>query len=564
MVYDSKFWLKSYDPGVQQDIKLEAESLTECFEKIRREHGQRPALHFLGVTLTFSELMAAADRFAACLADNGIGKGDVVAVSLPNCPQYLITLIGGLRAGCAVSGISPLLTAGEMAHQLEDSGARGFVVMDAIFQHRLLGVADRLKSLELVCPSGLLDFLPSYKQLLAKWFKKVPTGKLLPIPEKKVIPFKDVLSRYSPNPPAVQLTREDPAFIQYTGGTTGVPKGAVCPHRNMLANVTQFDTWLQAEKGTDVMLSAYPMFHIAGLFTAMVGLSWGNTQVIIPNPRDTKHITKEMEKYRPQWLANVPSLYLMLLKEPAFHKLDFSGLKHCVSGAAPFPVEAIKQFEDVVGTGKVIELYGMTETCVLLTCNPRKGPKKIGTVGLPMPSTRIRIMDLETGTRDVALGEEGEIVGTGPQIMKCYHNKPDETALALREHDGAIWMHTGDIGIMDQDGYVTIVDRKKDMISVGGYKVFPREVEEKLYEHPAVGVCAVIGVPNPERPETEMVKLVVQKSSAYADKPDDQVSAGILAFARENMAPYKVPRQVEFREEIPLTPAGKVDKKALR
>ena len=562
-MYDSKFWLKSYDSGVQPEIELEHESLPEWFEKIRRNHAHRPALHFLGVTLSFEELMAAGDRFAACLADHGIGKGDVVAVSLPNSPQYLITLVGGLKAGCAVSGISPLHTAGEMAYQLEDSGARAFVVMDAIFQHRLLGVADRLKSLELVCPTGLLDFLPTYKQLLAKWLKKVPTGKIQPIPEKKVIPFKEVLSRYSPNPPEVQLTREDPAFIQYTGGTTGVPKGAVCPHRNMLANVTQFDQWLKLEKGKDVQLSAYPMFHIAGLFTAMVGLMFGNSQVLIPNPRDTKLIVKEIAKYRPQWLANVPSLYLMLLKEPGFHKLDFSGLKNCVSGAAPFPVEAIKQFEGVVGAGKVIELYGMTETCVVLTCNPRKGLKKIGSVGLPMPSTGIRIMDLETGSQDVPLGQEGEIVGTGPQIMKCYHNKPEETALALREHDGTIWMHTGDIGFMDEDGYVTIVDRTKDMISVGGFKVFPREVEEKVYEHPAVAVCAVIGVPNPERPETEIVKLVAQKSPAYADKPDDEVAAEILAFARQNVAPYKVPRVVEFRE-IPLTLAGKVDKKALR
>jgi len=563
MVYESKFWLKSYDPGVPPEIELEDESLPECFEKIRRDHPHRPALRFLGITLTFEQLMAYADRFAACLADHGIGKGDVVAVSLPNSPQYLITLIGGLKAGSAVSGISPLHTAEEMAHQLKDSGARAFVVMDALFQHRLLGVADRLKSLELVCPTGLLDFLPNYKQVMAKWLKKVPTGRIQPIPEKKVTVWKEALSRYSPNPPPVQLTLEDPAFIQYTGGTTGVPKGAVCPHRNMLANVTQFLKWLQVEKGKDVMLSAYPMFHIAGLFTAIVGLAAGLTQVLIPNPRDTKHMVKEIAKYEPQWLANVPSLYLMLLKEPAFHRLDFLGLKHCVSGAAPFPVEAIKQFEDVVGTGKVIELYGMTETCVLLSCNPRKGLKKIGTVGLPMPSTRIRIMDLETGMRDVPLGQEGEIVGTGPQLMKCYHNKPEETALALREHDGAIWMHTGDIGTMDEDGYVTIVDRKKDMISVSGFKVFPREVEEKLYEHPAVAACAVIGTPNPERPETETVKLVVQKSPAYADERDGEVGAEILAFAREHLATYKVPRMVEFRE-LPLTAAGKVDKKALR
>jgi len=205
----------------------------------------------------------------------------------------------------------------------------------------------------------------------------------------------------------------------------------------------------------------------------------------------------------------------------------------------------------------------MTETCVLVTCNPRKGEKKIGSVGIPMPSTQIRLVDLETGETEVPVGQEGEIIASGPQIMNGYHNKPDETRSALREHDGRLWMHTGDIGVMDEDGYLTIVDRAKDMISVGGFKVFPREVEEKFYEHPAIDVCALIGVQNPERPETELVKLVVQKNAAYADTPEDQLKDEIMAFAREKVAPYKVPKIVEFRE-VPITAAGKVDKKALR
>lgn len=563
MIYEPRLWLKSYDPGVPAEVVAPFESFPECFEATRRDFGSRAAFHYLGTTMSFEQLMESGDRFARCLADHGVGKGDVVAVSLPNTPQYLITLVGALKAGCAVSGLSPLFTAKEMAYQLKDSGAKAFVVMDALYQHRLQSVAHELPDLEIVMPTGLLDFLPWIKRTLGVWLKKVPTGKIDPIPSKKVIPFMEILSRNPAQPPQVQLTREDPCFVQYTGGTTGIPKGAVCPHRSMLSNVFQWYHWLQVERGKDVLLSAFPMFHIAGLFTAINGLAFGITQVLIPNPRDTKLFVKEMAAYRPQWLANVPSLYLMLLNDPGFRKLDFSDLLFCISGAAPFPVEGIRQFEAAVGEGKVIELFGMTETCVVVTSNPRTGSKKIGTVGIPLPSTKVKIVDLETGEQEVPVGEVGEIIASGPQIMSGYHNKPDETAKAMRVHDGDLYMHTGDIGLMDEDGYVQIVDRAKDMISVSGFKVFPREVEEKLYELPSIEVCAVIGVQNPDRPETETVKLFVQKSPVCKDQPDDVIREEIAAFARENFAPYKVPKVIEFAD-IPLTAAGKVDKKLLR
>jgi len=563
MIYEPWLWQKSYDPGVPTEVAAPFESFLECFDATRRDFGSRAALHYLGVTLTYDQLMEYGDRFARCLADHGIGKGDVVAVSLPNTPQYLIALVGALKAGCAVSGLSPLFTAKEMAYQLKDSGAKAFVVMDALYQHRLQPIAHELPDLALIAPTGLLDFLPWIKRKLGVWLKKVPTGSIDPIANKKVIPLLDILSRYPAQPPLVTVTRDDPCFVQYTGGTTGVPKGAVCPHRNMLNNVIQWFNWLQVERGEDVLLSAFPMFHIAGLFTAINGIAFGITQVLIPNPRDIKMFVKEMAAYRPQWLANVPSLYLMLLNDPGFRKLDFSDLLFCISGAAPFPVEGIKQFEDVVGSGKLIELFGMTETCVVVTSNPRRGAKKIGTVGLPLPSTKVKIVDLESGDCEVPIGEVGEIIACGPQIMSGYHNRPEETSKSLRMHDGELYMHTGDIGCMDEDGYVQIVDRAKDMISVSGFKVFPREIEERLYEHPAIDVCAVIGVRNPDRPETETVKLVIQKSSAYKDKAEDSIREEIVAFARENFAPYKVPKIIEFGE-VPLTAAGKVDKKQLR
>jgi acyl-CoA synthetase (AMP-forming)/AMP-acid ligase II len=409
----------------------------------------------------------------------------------------------------------------------------------------------------------LLDFLPWVKRTAAKILKKVPTGKPLQVEGKTVIPFMRVLADYEPRPPKVELGQEDPFIIQYTGGTTGVPKGALCVHRNMLANVAQFDAWLNVEKGKETLASAFPMFHIAGLFTAIVGLCYGLTSIVIPDPRNTKHIVGEMKKYKPNWMGNVPSLYMMLLNEPEFHQLDHSHIRFCVSGAAPFPVDAIKKFENVIGKGKIIEVYGMTESCVLVTASPKEGDKKIGTVGIPLPSTRIMLVDIETGENEVPLGEEGEICSSGPQVMEGYYNKPHETANALREHHGRVWMHTGDIGVMDEQGYLRVVDRQKDMISVSGFKVFPREVEEKLYEHPAIELCAMVGLKNPDRPETEVVKLVVQKSAQYRDNLDEKVREEIIAYCKENLAAYKVPKIVEF-QEIPLTAAGKVDKKALR
>jgi acyl-CoA synthetase (AMP-forming)/AMP-acid ligase II len=332
----------------------------------------------------------------------------------------------------------------------------------------------------------------------------------------------------------------------------------------MMANVCQFESWMQVEKGKETFLCAFPMFHMAGLAVASSGMAWGITQVLIPDPRNTEHIIKEYEQYRPSILVNVPSLFLMLMAEPAFAELEFSRLKNCLSGAAPFPADKIRELEAVVGDGKMIEVWGMTEASPLVTVNPALGRKKIGSVGLPLPNTRMRVVDLEGGETQVPLGEEGELIVSGPQVMKGYLNRPEETRNSLREHDGSIWLHTGDVGRMDEDGFFYVVDRSKDMLIVSGYKVFSTEVEDKLYQHPAIEMCAIIGVPNPDRPDSEIVKLVVQKSDAYGDTPNEEVQAEIHAFAREKLAPYKVPKIFEFVDAVPLTAVGKVNKKALR
>lgn len=564
MSYDDKPWLKSYDEGIAPEVLIPDISLADRFDEVLEFFPQRPAVHFFGLTVTYEILMGHANRFAWMLIETGSKPGDVVAINLPNLPQYLIAQIGALKAGCSTSGLSPLLTPNEMAFQLNDCKARVLVTLDAVFEHRLLGIIDNLPHLKLVIATGILEFLPKSKQFLAKVFKKVPTGKLSPVPGKNIIRFTEMLARYPDDPPVVKIDPEYNCLVQYTGGTTGLPKGTLLTHRNMIANMLQVYEWIEPEMGKEIGLSGFAFFHLAGLMLGLLAVTAGGAQVLIPDPRDTKHIIREMNRCRPTILINVPSLYMMLLDEPGFRKLDFSDLKFCISGAAPFPADIIRKLEEVIGRNKVIEVYGMTETSPIVTMNPRKGEKRVGTVGLPVQSTKVKLVDIETGLTEVPVGEEGELIVQGPQVMKGYLNRPEENNFAVRENDSGRWLHTGDVARMDEDGYFTIVDRTKDMVIVGGFKVFSREVEEKLHEHPAIDLCAVIGVPNPERPGSELVKLFVKISNAHQARKEEDIKADIFAFARENLSPYKVPKIIRFMEEMPLTVVGKVDKKALR
>ena len=350
-------------------------------------------------------------------------------------------------------------------------------------------------------------------------------------------------------------------WIQYTGGTTGAPKGAMLNHRNAAHNILSINKWLGWEWGKGTLLSAFPMFHIAGLTVCESALFFGWPQVLIPNPRDTDHICKEMAKYKPTNLANVPSLYQMLMANPRFKELDHSGLGTCISAAAPFPKESQQELEAIIGEGKLLELYGMTETSPVATMNPSKGPKKLGTIGLPFLNVDCKLVD-PGSDKEVPLGEPGEICIKGPLVMQGYFNRPDETGLAI-DDDG--YMHTGDVGIMDEDGYIRIVDRTKDMIIVGGFKVFSSKVENTLSEHPAIGVLALIGEDNPDRPGSELVKAYIQLDPAYRfDGDEEALKNDIIAFAKEKCAPYEVPKIIELIDEIPLTAVGKIDKKVLR
>ncbi|MDQ1239880.1 MAG: AMP-dependent synthetase [Thermodesulfobacteriota bacterium] len=562
--YDQRPWVAAYDSGVFADIEIPDTSLLERFKEIVGSYPQKPATFFYGEKINYEQLLVLSTKFASALQKAGCNQGDVVGINLPNLPQYLIAQMGIMIAGCVASGMSPLLTPPEIVYQLNDCRAKALVTLDAILEHRLVKVIDTLPDLKIVVVTGILDFLSWPKRVLGKILKKVPTGRIQPLAHKTVLDFKSFLSTGSSHIDEIDVKPGDLCLLQYTGGTTGMPKGTMLTHGNLSANLAQIDHWVKPDYGQEVCLSGFPLFHLAGLALSLASVFMGAAQILIPNPRDTKHIAKEIAKYQPTMLVNVPSLYMMLHEEPLFRRITFSRLSFALSGASPFPEESIKEIEAIIGHNRVLEVYGMTEASPIITMNPRRGKKKPGTVGVPVSSTRVRVVDLETGTQQVPIGQEGELIVCGPQVMKGYYNKPEETDFALRIHDGEMWLHTGDVVRMDDEGYVTIVDRLKDMLNVGGFKVFSREVEEKLYSHPAIEFCAIIGIPNLKRPGSEIVKLVVQPSGEYNKTNHDQLRESIIEFAKDNLAPYKVPKIIEFVQNLPLTPVGKVDKKALR
>jgi len=380
----------------------------------------------------------------------------------------------------------------------------------------------------------------------------------------KYFTYNEILENYSSDKaPQVKIDpKKDIAFLQYTGGTTGPPKGAILTHENLIYNIKQIYHWLEpgTNPGKEIYLSGFPFFHLAGMAFNLSSVHNAAGQILIANPRDTTYLTNKAKDYQGKirFMVNVPTLYLLLLSNRKFKKLDFSSIDIFISGAAPFPSESINEFEEVVGKDKVLEVYGMTEASPIVTMNPYLGTKKIGTVGIPVSSTEVKIVDVVNRETEVPIGEPGEIVIKGPQIFKGYWNKPEETEYALKEG----WFFSGDIGIMDEEGYITIVDRTKDMINVSGFKVFSVEVDDKMNKHPAIELCSCVGISDTDRPGSEIVKLNVLLKKGY--EASEEIKEDILKFAQDNLAKYKVPKIIEILEEMPLTSVGKVDKKILR
>jgi len=561
---EPQFWKKSWDPSLDDlDPSSWEISYVDAIRPTLEKYSDTPAMSFMEIEISFRDLDRYSNRFAHMLMANGLKKGDVVGINLPNIPEYVIAWLGTLKAGCAVSGVSPLLSADELKHQLSDAKAKALVTLDAIFAARVTQVASDLPSLQVIAVTSVGGFLPFHKRFLGQLLGKIPKGKITPIDTKTILPFKSILTsrEYSEKHPNVSITPDDIAYIQYTGGTTGPPKGAMLSHKNVMADVLIIQAWLQWEEGQGLALSGFPFFHIAGLFFNINCVYLGWTQVLIPDPRNTDHICKQIEKYRPTALANVPSLYYLLIQNPKFKELDHSNLEAAVSAAAPFPEESQRQLEKIIGEGKLVEAYGMTETSPLSIVNPYKGKKKLGHIGLPLLNTDVKLVDPASG-EPMEIGQPGEICVKGPQVMVGYLNNPEETEKAI-DADG--YMHTGDVGIFDEEGYVRIVDRTKDMINVSGFKVFSKKVEEIMAAHPAIDMIATIGVLNPENPGSEIVKAYVTLYPDYSyDGDPEKLKTDIINFAKEKLAPYEVPKTIEIRDELPLTAVGKINKKELR
>jgi long-chain acyl-CoA synthetase len=467
---------------------------------------------------------------------------------MPNMPAFLIAFVGAQKVGCITSGVSPLLTEHELEYQLNDSAATVLVTFDANLA-RVNAIIARTKVKTLVV-AGVFDFMGP-----VDW--NAPAGEMKKEGAVEVYNSLDILKKYPDKEVNTWVDPDSDCLMQYTGGTTGPSKGAVLTNRNVSHQVSQWVTWTDSKVGEEVGVSAFPLFHLAGLLYAYVGLAIGMTQVLIPNPRDVAFIINQVKKYRPTIVANVPTLFMEMMKSEDFQKMDLSFVKWYGSGAAPFPAELIKQFYEIVGDNKLVEVYGMTETSPLITAQPFLGKKKVGSVGLPLPDTDVKLVDPATGEL-AKQGEPGELCARGPQIMKGYHKKPEETANSIREG----YMHTGDVATMDEDGFFFIVDRLKDMVSVSGMKVFTRELDEIIAQHPDIAMCASVGVPDPDRAFTEIVATaVVLKPGVEAN---DAAKKSIISFMRERVAPYKVPKQVIFMDSLPLSAVGKILKRELR
>jgi acyl-CoA synthetase (AMP-forming)/AMP-acid ligase II len=447
-----------------------------------------------------------------------------------------------------LTGVSPLLTQRELEYQLNDSGAKALVAVDLLWGNAGAIIANT--GVKVVAMVGIADFLPADKP--------AAQGALPSIPGIYFEHYMDILKNYPATQPSLKMDPGASCLMQYTGGTTGPSKGATLTHNNMVHHILQVSTWLDTKMGSATVLSAFPLFHQAGLALGMWSMAAGSTQVAVANPRDIAGVINLIKTHKPNVLCNVPTIYIELARQPAFKEIDFSNLDYCLSAGAPFPIENIKELESIIGQGKVIELLGMTETCPILTGLPRYGMKKAGSAGIPFCDTEIKVVDPET-KKIVPQGESGEMVARGPQVFtKGYHNKPEETANTLR--DG--WIYTGDIVRMDEDGYFWMVDRLKDMVNVSGFKVFTRELDDIIAAHPDVAMAATVGIPDPNRPGSELVATAVVLKPGV--EKSDKTSASIIEFIKTREAPYKIPKKLVFMDALPTSSVGKILKRELR
>jgi len=545
--YKSKPWTRNYDEGVPGELDIRTFPLYEILDNHVKTIPSETAIIFMGRRITYGELGELSDRFAGGLRRLGVRKGDVVALLLPNSPQFAIAYFGALKLGAVVTPMNPLYTQREIDHQIHDSGAKIIVALDQFY--------DKVKEANIdIIVTSIADYLP---KRLAVAYSIMNRG-----PRINAHRFKDLI-KSEPLRDRVSIDpSNDLAAIMYTGGTTGIPKGAEITHANIAANLQQLSAIIQnverkANVKRGVWMGVIPWFHIYGMITVFLDALYEGGEIVAMPRFNPKEVMSAIEKHRVTLFHGVPTLYIALLNSPYASKYDMSSLIACISGAAPLPHEVAEKFEKLTGA-RLREGYGMTETAVVTHVNPILGKHKVGSIGVPIPNTIAAIADPDK-PQLLPQGETGELVISGPQVMKGYHNMPSDNELVFFQCCGHRWLRTGDLAYMDEEGFFFIVDRKKDMIKYKGYSVFPREIEEVLYQNPCVKEAAVVGIPDPVSGEVPKAFIVLKDECRGKISESD-----IMDFLKDKVAHYKMPRQVEFRDELPKTAVGKILRRALR
>jgi long-chain acyl-CoA synthetase len=539
--YAARPWQKHYDYWVRPTMTYPGRPLYEILATTAVEIPDAPATAFLGATLTFGEIKTRCDRLAAALARLGVVKGDRVGVMLPNCPQYVFAAFAILRLGAVVVNINPIYTARELTTVATDAGFRVLLTLDKLAP-LVLGMREQT-GIEHVIVTSIGEY----------------SAEAAPPPAVEgTLALRDLLATPAGELPRAATAPEDLAVLQYTGGTTGTPKGAMLTHANIFANVIQSEAWREAHprRGEARYLLVIPYFHIYAFTVGMMLGTWmGALQIIVPR-YDVEMVLQALRDFRPTFFPAVPTIFVSLLAHPKVHEYNLDLVRTFNSGGAPCPPEVIDEWERRIGR-TLNEGYGLSETSPVTHSTPHLARRKPGTIGLAYPDTDMKIVDIETGTREMPLGEAGELCIAGPQVMKGYWNKPEESANVLRPHaDGRIWFHTGDIATMDADGFTSIVQRKKDLIIVDGFNVYPSEVEGVLYMHAGVRMAAVIGLPHSYHGEVVKACVVPRDASVTVD--------GLRAHCTANLAAYKVPVEIELRESLPQSAVGKILYRVLR
>ncbi len=546
---DERFWHKSYAPGVPKTLDYEKITVSEALSRAAKNFPEHTALNYMGKRITYRALEGLINQFARALQALDVKPGDKVAVCLPNIPQVIIANMAIFRIGAVTVQNNPLYTERELTYQLNDSESKHIITLTLLIP-RMQKIKPQTH-LQKIIGCHINTYLPFPKKQLFPLVKKDMYRKVEPTED--VLVFKDIISKYSASPLEDLSKWDELGAMLYTGGTTGVSKGVMLSHANLSSNVQQFIAWFPDLKpGEERLIGNFPVFHVAG-FTAIQNMitwqGWENIMVPRPEPKINIEIIK---KYKPTFLPAVPTIFVGLLADPEFRKLDFSSLKGFFSGAAPLAAATINDLKELTGA-TMCEVYGATETAPVATVTPWGGTIKPGTVGVPVPDTDVKIVDVADPDKTLGIGEAGEIAIKGPQIMVGYYKKPEETKLALK--DG--WFFTGDIGKFDEDGYLSVVDRKKDMIIAGGYNIYPVELDDILMGHPKILEACTIGIPHEYRGETVKAFIVVKEGETLTEEE-------ITAYCKEKLAAYKVPKIFEFIEELPKSAVGKVLRRKLR